>query len=442
MSPRLTMWGRLWAIAALLHIFGNPATLFVIRLRQWEGLSAALVIIASMLVLLDSSRRSVLFLSATIVADTFFDAPFLGNHWLLAALISLAFLISRGTDSFVPAARLTLVIAYSWIAVSKLNTSFLDPTVSCGTLFASDVTQRFGMTTSELAESWLGPISVWGPLLTELSIPVLLSIRRTRHRAVVGALAFHWLVGLDVARHFWDFSAVLIPLYLLFFPNEFWDKLSARWDDSVSIIRRQILLVLITGLTLLLLLNPSSAAYTGLVYVIWQVFGVLTLVAAYRWARNPQAEPITRTYATGLALALIPLLAFINGLSIYGGIKSAYSWNMYGNLQVVGEDSNHLFLPGIPIDGESANLVEIIESTDEGLSRYPALGYLLPRSQLDAYLAANDVASVTYIDASGASVTETFPDRTEAGFKPKWRTLRAVDTQEPVRCQDVWQPAR
>lgn len=436
------MWGRLWAIAALLHVFANPVKLFALRVGQWEGLTAAAVVIVATLVLIESTRGRLLSLAAVIVIDAFGDAPFLGNHWLLAALISLAFLVSLGTDSFMPAARLTLIVAYSWIAISKLNTSFLDPSVSCATLFASDVTSRFGMTTSELAQSWLGQVSVWGPLLTELAIPVLLSIRRTRHWAVIGALSFHWLVGLDVLRHFWDFSSVLVPLYLLFLPQEFWTELNERWDRSVSPIRRQILLVYIAGTTMLLLLNPISDAFHGLAYVGWQVFGVATLVVAYRWVRPGHSPSDNSIYRTRGVLVLIPLLALVNGLSIYLGVKSAYSWNMYGNLQIVGSESNHLFLPGVPVDGSSATLVEILDSTDDGLLRYPELGYLLPQSQLDAYLADNDVASVSYVDPSGEVVTETNPIRPDLGFTQKWRILRAVDTQDPVRCQDVWQPAR
>ena len=442
MSDQLVIWGRLWAIASLLHVYANPVALFAIRVGRWEGLSAALVVIAAVVVLIESSRGRVLFLSGAVVVDAFTDAPFLGNHWLLAALVSLAFLASAGTDSFLPTARLTLVVAYSWIAVSKLNTSFLDPAVSCGTLFASDVTAHFGMTTPKLAGSWLGSVSIWGPLITELSIPFVLTFRRTRHWGVVGALAFHWLVGLDINRHFWDFSSVLIPLFLLFLPAEYWSGLKQRWDGSMSGIRRQLLLAYVVGATLLLLLDPLSTEYKLLTYVGWQIFGLATLISAYRWVRAGQTESTTTAYRVGLVLALIPLLAFLNGLSIYTGLKSAYSWNMYGNLQVVGSSSNHLFLPGLPIDGSSETLVEILASTDEGLSRYPELGYLLPVSQLDSYLATNDVASVTYLDPSGTEVTETNPVRPDTGLREKWRVLRAVDTQDPVRCQDVWQPAR
>lgn len=442
MNDQIVIWGRLWAIATLLHVYAGPVALFAIRVGRWEGLSAALVVIAAVAVLVESSRSRVLFLSAAVVVDVYTDAPFLGNHWLLAALVSLAFLAAGGGNSFLPVARSTLVVAYSWIAISKLNTSFLDPAVSCGTLFASDVTSRFGMTTPELAASWLGPVSVWGPLLTELSIPFLLTFRRTRHWGVVGALAFHWLVGLDIGRHFWDFSAVLVPLFLLFLPKGYWTKLSEGWDASVSGIRRQLLLVYVLGVTVLLLLDPLGTEYQILVYLGWQIFGLVTLVSAYRWVRTKPTESTTHVYRVSLALALIPLLAFLNGLSIYTGVKSAYSWNMYGNLQVVGTNSNHLFLPGLPIDGSNAALIEIIESTDDGLSTYPEMGYLLPESQLDSYLATNEVASVTYLDPSGTRITETNPDRPNPGVREKWRVLRAVDTQDPVRCQDVWQPAR
>jgi hypothetical protein len=50
----------------------------------------------------------------------------------------------------------------------------------------------------------------------ELSVPVLLVLRRSRRWGLLLALGFHWSLALDLAQHFWDFSSVLFAGFLLF----------------------------------------------------------------------------------------------------------------------------------------------------------------------------------------------------------------------------------
>ena len=71
------------------------------------------------------------------------EAPYIGNHWLLAALISVALLISVfKRDSwgwFSLTARWMLLGFYAWAAFNKLTEGFFDATASCGLFYANGV---------------------------------------------------------------------------------------------------------------------------------------------------------------------------------------------------------------------------------------------------------------------------------------------------------------
>ena len=70
----------------------------------------------------------------------------LGNHWLLAGIVSLAYLLTWGQwDSFEPAARVILLLFYGFAAFAKINSGFLDPTTSCGVFYANQALTEVGL---------------------------------------------------------------------------------------------------------------------------------------------------------------------------------------------------------------------------------------------------------------------------------------------------------
>ncbi len=50
---------------------------------------------------------------------------------------------------------------------------------------------------------------------------MLLVVRRTRYLGVVVALGFHFMLALDRTHQFYDFSSILLPLFVLFLPEQF-----------------------------------------------------------------------------------------------------------------------------------------------------------------------------------------------------------------------------
>jgi hypothetical protein len=135
-------------------------------------------------------------------------------------------------------------------------------------------------------------------------------------------------------------------------------------------------------------------------------------------------------------------LAVANGVTPYTEVKTAFGFNMYANLVTAQGETNHLLISRTwPLRDGYEGPVEIVSSNDPGLLSYRELGYLIAYPQFQRYLAAMRGVEVTY-RRNGHEVRVE-----EATIMPRgpwwWRffPLRALDTQEPPRCQDVFLPA-
>jgi hypothetical protein len=121
------LFASLWAVAALFHVlgpsgaaigvFGNPTTL---------GFTHVLLAVCAIWLLVRPAHNFPLMLVAVIgLIAAWQEAPTLGNHWLLAAFVDLALLLSalgavregsinrdRLAEAFLPPARWCLVLFY------------------------------------------------------------------------------------------------------------------------------------------------------------------------------------------------------------------------------------------------------------------------------------------------------------------------------------------
>jgi hypothetical protein len=368
--------------------------------------------------------------------------PFTGNHWLVAGLVALAVILTGARPQrLFPAARLIVLVFYLFAAFAKLNTGFFDPTVSCAVFYANQSLASFDLPTVSSASSW-ALIPIWSSVLIELSIPVLLMIRRTRYFGVLLGSVFHVAISVDLAQHFYDFTAVLIPLFVLFLPSaalvslgDLFRRLKVPTGGAIFAIAALVSLVVLSNLTP----NRLSAEVLQRVpFVLWIPVAVVWLLA------------LVRVKAPGESLAWHPgwgstavVLAVLNGLTPYTEVKTAYGFNMYANLRTAGGETNHLILSGtLPIRDGYEDPVEIIASTDPGLEAYRELDLLVAYPQLRRYLVERPNTSLSYSRGGSLEVVESAgaePEFTDPG--PWWWRyfpLRALDQREPPRCQDVF----
>ena len=465
---RLALFSVLWALAAVWHLLGNTFAA--------SGWTQALLAVAAGIVLWRPGEAGPLALLAVAGVLTVWDeAPLLGNHWLLAGFVNAGILMAvavgvarrRGRDTvdlasrLFPVARLTLLTFYAFASFAKINSGFFDRSTSCAVFYFEESTSSLGLTSLQLGgAAWLQWAVIVGTVIVELSIPVLLVVRRTRNVGVVVALAFHALLALDHSHQFFDFSSVLTALFVLFLPISV-----GTWVvERVGSVRARLALVderfpqrVHAGLAVLPVLAGLAVAGEAVDAELalevgwwpWQVFVVTVMVATVRFlGQNPPA-PLTRAMRPHhAAFLLVPLLVVGNGLTPYLELKTAYGWNMYANLRTVDGASNHyLVRRTLPLTDEQADLVRIVSTDDPGLSIYADRGYALTWRQLRTYAADHPAIQLTYRRAGATVALQQASDRPELVEPvPTWREklqlFRAVDLQDPERCVPAFGPAR
>jgi hypothetical protein len=468
----LTLFAILWGAAALFHnlgpsgrshaVFQEPAPLKVAQ--------ALLTVAAFWLILRPRKLGPLLAVAALGLVTAWMEAPRLGNHWLLTAFIDLGILLSvlavrrRGpvdrealAAAILPTARWCLITFYSFAAFAKLNPAFFDPLVSCGTFFFDETARSYGLDTPlAVGSDGLGRLITFGSALTELSIPVLLAVRRTRVIGVLLGLVFHSLIALDRIHLFIDFSGLLAALFLLFMPLKFAEDALAflESDRGKRLFAFTVgFALLVTGAQLTFVNNLAIVLFLLGRMLVWFAFDLIVVIGTARWLlRNRRSyEALDRPFAVpaNARLLLVPLMVVValNGVLPYLELRTAYAYTMYSNLKMVGGESNHFLVQkSLPIGGRQENLVKILATNDFGLSKYVNSGYELPWDTFRTYMAEHPEVSVTYARNGRQVNLDRAADDPELIDAPpllaqKLFPLRTVDSIDPPKCQDVFLPA-
>lgn len=463
----VAVFSVMWALAALWHLLGNPTIA-----PAW---SQALLVAGVAAVLLRPGAPLALGgLAAAGLVTVWEEAPFLGNHWLLAGFVNLGILAAvltgvvrgRAHDRFdlanrvLPVARLSLLGFYMFAAFAKLNGAFFDRSVSCAVFYFRESTDSVGVTGLQLGgAAWLEHLVIFATAAVEMSVPILLVMRRTRRIGVLVALGFHAVLAIDHAHQFFDFSSVLFALFVLFLPATAgaWvgerlgsarARLALRGERVPGQVHRALVAVavLVGMLVVLDVFTRSMALEVG--WWPWQLYALAVIAAAWRITRQERAAPSIRLAPHHALFAVVPLLVVANGLTPYLELKTGYGWNMYANLRTVDGETNHYLLPRtLPLTDEQADLVEIVDTDDAGLARYAATDYALTWRSLRTYLSDRPDVRITYVrDGRRVSLDRASDDPDLVRPVPAWRDkvqlFRAVDLQEPERCVPYWGAAR
>lgn len=453
------LFAVMWAFAVAFHVVGNAGLGSpLVQAQLAVGVAATL--------LWPDHLLPLAVLCTGVLASVWDEAPILGNHWLLGGLVAIALLQSAVTvgdpaaawPRFAPAARLTVLVFYTFAAFSKLNAGYFDPTVSCAVFYFRQSVESFGIVLDSLPGA-LERGLIGGTVAIELAIPLLLAWPRTRRWGVVAATAFHFVLALDRTHRFFDFSAVMTALFVLFVPG-FADGVArgalqvrarlASWRPGAP---RALGGLAALGLGAMVLAGtargawaPGALGQVGLVAFWVYATGVLTGLVAHA-LRGGSEGPDARLRPASAWLLLAPALALLNGLTPYLEIKTAYGWNMYANLRTVGGESNHFLVRAtLPLTSAQKDLVRVLASSDPGLRYYADAGYDLTWDRFRDYLSRRPDASVTYryrgeivhVARAGAVPGLAVP-------LPEWRRRlllhRAVDASGTERCLTGFGPA-
>ncbi len=368
----MRLFARLLALALLLHQ------------AWWDGFEVSgrhgLVVLAAFVVLARPGVASLLALCLAESVSVWRDMPGAGSHTLLAAVCaaalvawSAAFTARRRRPpnedelwtAAAPFLRGAVVVLYLFAALAKLNPGYFDPAVSCGAALAPRIAW-FDPALLDLG--WVRTLGTYGSVATELALPVLLLVPRTRLLGVALGVGFHTVLALAGNV---PFSALMLALYVAFLPPVRLPSVPA-WPA----------VVLALGWLLLHLLEPTQEAIgTGTRLVLLAV--VLGLVASVRRTDEAPAPVPRRSLVLVGALALLVL----NGSTPYLGLKTESSFAMYSNLQTEGSSWNHALIPeAVQRFGIQDDLVTVSASSDPLLARRTRGGTRMVRFELERYL--------------------------------------------------------
>jgi hypothetical protein len=453
----LALFAVLWAMATLFHVWGPSGSaleLFSHRstLGLWQALAGG---VAVAVLVRPRSLPLLIGLAALGPVTLWYETPIAGSHWVLATLVDLALLLAliaardrdRLESIFLPLGRCVLVGFYFFAAFAKLNHAFFTPRASCGNFYFDELTASLHLSVHSATAGWWSHLVPFGVAATEMSIPVLLCIRRTRHIGIVVGLLFHSMIALDQTHPFSDFSSVLLALFVLFLPASFASEVMRRFRDGLR--------ALVAGACAVLLLvqwrQGSTRLFRDGLGWAWVVFDVVVLALVAQFLLRERPAPIERPisfarYGVPRWLAIVPLLVLLNGLSPYLELRTAYAFNMYSNLQTADGESNHfLVMRTLPLTDFESDLVRITATNDPGLQLYVGQ-FDLPFLQLRDYLSRHPNVSLTYVRGGvERSVARAADDPALVEPVPSWQSklfaFRSVDQTEPARCQPSFLPA-
>jgi hypothetical protein len=435
---RLTLFALLFAWANILHQLSYPEWIKGLHPVGW------LVFFGSIaLALKPSSLRIFVAVLVLRVIYTGYWMPMIRGHLFLEGLFSLGILVGlaiewrklrkwgpldlvdqeRLFESFAPFLRLTCLVVYAAVTLSKLNTDFIDPEKSAAVqlLFWTADAYSFVPTAP-----WFQQFSIWATLAFECGIPILLCFKRTRWLGVVIGLIFHSLLGwlpLRIA----SFSLTMCLLLFVWLPPQ-----SARLIQNgfLNLVRasrltpRTFVFVVsfLAGMTGMLFAGRHGfnldmhTLDLGMGIWWWQTAFMLAALWAVRGIAQDRLVDILRIRSWVLRFFVV--FVVFNCLCPYLGLKTRSALSMHCNLRTEKGYWNHLFVPeAVRVFPYQDNLVTVVDSNLPDLDHLRGKGMPLPYFEFRRWCRlATDDFYVDYLDASG--FRQRFEKRDGEGLPP------------------------
>jgi hypothetical protein len=371
---------------------------------------------------IESPIRQIVLL-ATIAAAMLANLPNPSNHEFLVGILSVGVLLDavlhrllrirpRNTDVFfnrvAPVIRVLVMLAWITAAFAKLNEGFFANTTSCAVWVADAVPlMRLGY-----YPSFVRAGVIYGTLIAEFSIAILLICRRSRVVGVVVAWVFHTVAAL--AGHA-AFSGLLLPLYLVFLPTEVLNNvgvqarlwLGAIWSSGTALLRHRrcaplVSVLWIVGLALLQVLPEWWFVYARrygatMSYLLFAAGAAALLWRS--WTPGHTAPTMQHLFSWRNPMGALILLVFVaSALNPYVGLKTRYSMTMYSNLETEGEHWNHFVAPSwlrvFDYQDEIMTIVSVKGDYDPSIDEL--IGVRIPAAEARRLLGGSDRTTIEY----------------------------------------------
>ncbi|MDF7814353.1 HTTM domain-containing protein [Hymenobacter sp. YC55] len=421
---KLALFSFAWAVANVFH-----ALSFADRISLQHPFAIGVLTAAALVTLIPWSVWPLLLMLFCSVLNTFEWMPFAPNHitfefimnsGILATLVwsivrlylkEKAIAAVRTPDfrdalfqTVAPFIRISLFILYFYAVLHKLNWDYFNPNISCSVFLLSGYAGRISFIPDNTLVQWS---AIWGTILIEAAIPLLLYFRKTRYAGVLLGCGFHYFLALHPHPGLYSFSSMLFAIYFLFIADDvastihsFISNISYKRQRLLSLLR---VLFFVAVLVLLMLALTAGAHIDNIVhklviigFLIWLLWG-LVLMALYLFTTLRHVQLANSSGALfhikQPILLVVPLLVLFNGLTPYLGIKTQTNFSMFSNLRTEGNISNHLFIPtALQIFDMEKDLVEVTKTNLHGLQD------LVDNKQVIPYFEFQRITSTAHSD--------------------------------------------
>lgn len=446
-----TVFAHSWGVFSFLHLLYY---LFYEGSTQVFPTTWALGLLGVYVAVRPRSHRAFVLLLGVTAVDAWLQMPVYSNHTVLRNFVLLAMLLSglvtwlRGETwsdfmtRFTPAGRAMLVIMYIFGVFHKINTDFLDPSVSCAVALWKTMPWPLPLLDSSL---WY-QMTIYGTLIVETVILACLISRKFRWPAIIAGIAFHSLIAPSAYGFYPSFSALAICLHLLYLSPETARRITSGklWGEVRSAIHRPMGMVAALAWFALLYWQIVRQDHMS-IGLFWWPWAIWICALVFLHAREHPAE---RTFGGVVwsrqwSINLITALFFLNCFSPYLGLKNAQSMNMFANLLHEGGQSNHLIFRTAP--GPFGYLNDLVKVRDGG-----GIGHLEYAKSQDVHVTYYDLLhqlernpdAVVSFERAGILMNEqsstTMEKEIDRLLHPRWVRnwflFRPVDLKTPKVC--------
>jgi hypothetical protein len=380
---------------------------------------------------------------------------YLGWTTLRARQVPAPGAVFEGIAAFL---RVSLLVVYAFAALAKMNTGFLNAATSC----ASSMSRQIVWFDPSLLDGrWQVEPAIWGTVLMEVALPILLAVPRTRLLALALGVGFHAVLALAGNV---PFTALAFAFYVTFLPPDTPERMRTllagcpgmtQWADRMRPARgtQTLVLAVLVGAWLAgaalssanpapgLLGTPSAVVSpligdgTRLVVMVLALGGAILFVCSRRAAPSPPLHP-ARSLRIGHPILVVGILVLVvNGLCPYLGLKTDTSFEMFSGLRTEPGAWNHLVVPeAVRVFGYQDQPVQIVASNDPALVARTSGGTRLVGFELDRYLRAHPGTVVIYTTASEHNPRTLGPLAPGPTLAERIATFHDVAPPGPSRC--------
>jgi len=353
-----------WALCALVTSFS-----FLLDMR-----AMLVAVLAVGVLIMPENVPLFLVLSTVTIVKIFLHLPLGPNHYLLEMFAALAFvgtaipyLFKKGVpnvkaellDRAAPTARLLMIIVYFFAVLDKLNYDYFSPH-GCGWELLSPF---LGGDATAAKFPFIWQISVFGSVTMEALLMIGLATKRFRKQTIIAGALFHSFLAVVPYEGIASFSSITLTLYILFIPLSYFED----WQILPKLKQLPTRAAAIIGIALVyggmgfflsramahslyprlstfgaIEGEPDLAAifFSAIVFIpmgLWFIGNVVRTMPKFE-------KPTVDLWRKGW-IAVIPVLAILNGLCPYLGLKTQTSFAMFSNIRTEQKQFNHFFMP-------------------------------------------------------------------------------------------------